>query len=263
MVKDALSSRRASEIGTVLFSILKGDVLPVLKRRAYRYAVELRDLIKQRIREQTFPPPGLAPLSLRYLQKKKRMGYSTKTLVASAEYLNSITVIKTPTGAKVGVKNKTHAPIRLNSNQAGIPMFRIAQWLEYGTKYMPARPVWRPAYLQLQHAKSRIEAEWTKEMQTITKKAFEQALKIGASGGKVIPPSQPRREWDSRDKPYTPRLYSVYGKPKSSSLEEFKKTGNVEDLRYPGSTSLANNELSDSEYDLWSKLRNDIWDETE
>jgi len=81
--------------------------------------------------------------SLSYSEKKIKKYGHLEILLASEKYVNSIKVYKEPNKVSVGVKPGIINPV------TKVPVWKIALWLEHGTKNMPARPVWSPVYQEL------------------------------------------------------------------------------------------------------------------
>ena len=133
-------------ISTIIFNVFERRALPIFQNECLDIARQMQTEIKFRIWFQTF---NHAPLSLKYRLRKAKYKYDWRTLVASRDYYDSIVVIKTKYGAKIGVKNRTHRQTELT--KSGIPLWQIAEWLEMGTSKdskgrggMAARPHWRP-----------------------------------------------------------------------------------------------------------------------
>lgn len=86
------------------------------------------------------------PLSERYLAWKKKKKLDQRILIATHEYVNSIQAIpKEKKGKTVawsvgpGHPDTIHKPSKMRLHD-------LARLLEYGTRRMPARPHWRPAW---------------------------------------------------------------------------------------------------------------------
>ena len=84
------------------------------------------------------------PLSPNYLSYKKKKGLDTRTLLAYHYYVRSITAYRSGNDWVVGTKPFQRHPKTL------IPMEKLARYLEFGTRKMPARPHWRPAFYEAQ-----------------------------------------------------------------------------------------------------------------
>jgi len=105
-----------------------------IPRGVHSFAEIVRDRIKTGILTQSF---RLKPLTKRYLKWKIRHGYDQRILIRTGHYVQSIIVRDTARGSAVDVDPKART---FN----GQPMWKLAHWLEYGTKRMDPRPHWRP-----------------------------------------------------------------------------------------------------------------------
>ena len=85
-----------------------------------------------------------APLNEKYRRYKLRKGLDTRILLAYHYYINSITAYRSGNDWVVGTKPFQKHP------KTGLPMEKLARFLEFGTRKMPARPHWRPAFLEAQ-----------------------------------------------------------------------------------------------------------------
>lgn len=98
-------------------------------KEAKKQAQQLAKAIQQGIRSQSFP---MAPLSQDYAEQKAAEGKDGRTLIATGRYVNSIGAWKESEGTwRVGIQDSA--------------MEQLGQWLEYGTRNMPARPHFRVA----------------------------------------------------------------------------------------------------------------------
>ena len=84
------------------------------------------------------------PLSEKYHGYKLRKGLDTRILLAYHYYVNSITAYRSGSDWVVGIKPFQKHP------KTGIAMEKLAKFLEFGTRKMPARPHWRPAFKEAQ-----------------------------------------------------------------------------------------------------------------
>ena len=123
-----------------------------MEHKAWRLAAMVGDFVEKGGSPHT---PNAEP----YLTKKKiPRGYGDRPLLATVEYLESITVEKTAHGSgvggittwSVGVEDKLHTPIP-GIFSSPIEMRTLADVLEYGSTTptggkIPARPHWRPAW---------------------------------------------------------------------------------------------------------------------
>lgn len=109
-----------------------------------RFAEITQKKLQEGIRKQTFK---LAPLTKHYLRRKVREGYDRRILMRSSEYVDSIQIFKQ--GRRIwGVG----IPVRKKSHKKTLEMWKLAHYLEYGTKRMPARPHWRPVIAWVEKA---------------------------------------------------------------------------------------------------------------
>lgn len=114
------------------------------------FAGIVRDLIKAGIQTQFFT---LKPLTKRYLKWKIRHGYDRRILIRTGNYLDSIIVRDIKRGSAVTIDPKART---FN----GQPMWKLAHWLEYGTKRMDPRPHWRPV-------SSWVQGAWPKYLKAV------------------------------------------------------------------------------------------------
>jgi hypothetical protein len=82
------------------------------------------------------------PLSPSYLEWKKRKGLDTRILIATGQYLDSFKVYRSGKYWVAGVEKD-----RLHYFEGKVVKIGdLAKWLEFGTRKMPPRPHWRPAF---------------------------------------------------------------------------------------------------------------------
>ncbi len=98
------------------------------------------------------------PLSEKYRRYKLRKGLDTRTLLAYHYYVNSITAYRSGNDWVVGAKPFQKHP------KTGIPMEKLARFLEFGTRRMPARPHWRPAFLEAQKNAGKILRRYLRDV---------------------------------------------------------------------------------------------------
>lgn len=86
------------------------------------------------------------PLNPDYVNQKVKRGESSKTLIASSQYLQSITSHVDYPRAWVGVKRRAF-------NKEGQAVADIARVHEFGSvgRGIPARPLWRPVQQRLKY----------------------------------------------------------------------------------------------------------------
>lgn len=100
-----------------------------------RQVMRASQAVKAGIEAQAF---GHAPLNKDYREQKKNKGLDSRILIATGQYVRSITYWKEGKGSWVaGIR-------RGATHSGGVDMAQLGKWLEYGTKNMPARPHFRP-----------------------------------------------------------------------------------------------------------------------
>ncbi len=87
---------------------------------------------------------GWQPLKEKTLARKARRGESEKTLIATTDYLRSITAFVENGVGFVGVRKK-------KVNSSGNSLVDIAATHEFGSisRSIPARPLWQPSLIEL------------------------------------------------------------------------------------------------------------------
>jgi hypothetical protein len=78
------------------------------------------------------------PLDPKYLAWKKSQGLSTKVWESTSLLKDSITAYRSNNKWVVGINPRVKYP------GSGVPVYKVARWLEYGTSVIPARPLFRP-----------------------------------------------------------------------------------------------------------------------
>lgn len=125
----------------------------VAENEIERLAGEVRDELVETIESQSLP---LTPLSPAYLAWKQAKGLDTRILIRTGHYLRHIEKEKTVSGPMIayfiGVNRKARA-VDEEGRETDLPLWLLAQFLEYGTRYMPARPHWRPVKQRMQSRK--------------------------------------------------------------------------------------------------------------
>lgn len=131
-----------------------GDVTDLLKRKlnkAYSQASEEtlkrvtlkgERIVVLHLRNNDLP---WQPLRQATLANKARKGQSNKTLIATTDYLNSISSFTKRNVGFVGVRKKV-------VNAQGQALVDIAKVHEYGSisRSIPARPLWQPSFKELE-----------------------------------------------------------------------------------------------------------------
>ena len=113
------------------------DVKRIPIERVEVFARRVENRIKTGIRAQTFK---MSRLTLPYLEWKIAMGYDKRILIRTGAYLDSIRSYKS---GKRGWAVRIHHSRKVRERK-GLTMQQLAQYLEFGTRNMPARPHWRP-----------------------------------------------------------------------------------------------------------------------
>lgn len=124
-------------------SVFRTQVDQVVDEEMEESANSLADLVKSVLLRQAYT---WKPLSERYLAWKKREGLDLRTLIATKTYVQSIRAVPRKRKGEIvswgvgpGHPNEKHGP-------SGLRLHDLARLLEYGTRRMPARPHWRPAW---------------------------------------------------------------------------------------------------------------------
>jgi len=78
------------------------------------------------------------PLTDQYLRRKIKQGYDRRILIRTKEYVDSISWGVTGGRVWAGI------PALKIHQGSGMPIAKLARIHEFGTKTVPARPLWRP-----------------------------------------------------------------------------------------------------------------------
>lgn len=124
--------------------------------------------IKSTIYKQNFKIPALTP---KYLRWKKEHGLSTRILIATGEYVRSITTKRIGKTWLVVVPPISHVDSDLMMNE-------IAEILEFGSprKNIPARPVWAIT-------SERLRSEYPKFARDFARTILNKILGVNVGGG--------------------------------------------------------------------------------
>jgi hypothetical protein len=153
-------------------NVFRGQMVRIADEEMKSLAHEFAETVRQNIYNQTY---RLKPLSRAYLRWKRNTGLDERILIATGTYVKSIKAIprlktkKTeryvatrPGGPRVlttiretriatwsvGVPDGIHKP-------SGLPFTTLARIHEFGTRTIPARPHWRPAWSATVRTKGR------------------------------------------------------------------------------------------------------------
>jgi hypothetical protein len=119
----------------------------VNKEAAKQIAVTAREVIlSQRYRWKALSP--------RYVNYKKKYGLDPRFHIATGEYVNAISW-----GVSHG-KVWAGIPTRKVHSGSGKPLWLLARWLEFGTRRMPPRPVWRYVVSQVMKYYPKLAAQY-------------------------------------------------------------------------------------------------------
>lgn len=121
---------------------LPDTLVEVNRKYVYEIAQVLADEVKRRLNGQLY---SHVPLSPNYARWKAERGLDPRILIRTRRYLNHIGVqeVKFPRGYgyRVGVPENV-------MEEDGTPLTVIMRTHEYGTERIPARPHWRPVFME-------------------------------------------------------------------------------------------------------------------
>lgn len=106
---------------------------------AYYLAKEMRLYLKQAIKLQKYKIHW-KPLSVKYLEYKRRKGLSLNIWEATSLLVDSISVRKYGNYYIIGF------PVKAKYPGTNLKVLQVAKWMEYGTSRMPARPLFNRVY---------------------------------------------------------------------------------------------------------------------
>jgi|DewCreStandDraft_5_1066085.scaffolds.fasta_scaffold24393_2 ribosomal protein S30 len=140
----------------------------VFKGRLWGFSKFVAEKMAERVKahiEKQEPRLKWKPLSKAYLRRKIRLGYDKRILIASGQYIDSIYVYRSDKAYVVGVRPRIHMGAK-GLSEGGMKMSLLAKWLEFGTRKMPARPHWRPAFFYVRKNIAKyfheyMKARWT------------------------------------------------------------------------------------------------------
>lgn len=150
--------------GTVTYKVLPPDFFSVFKsgakieatKKIEELAKDILDELREIVEKQKYK---WFPLTPEYLEAKKKAGLDLRIYLATRELIDEgIGVYKKGKSIFVG-------PLKGKHSKSKLTYQKLAQYLEYGTENIPARPLWRPL-------KSSV-----KRRSKILKKAYAKAMK--------------------------------------------------------------------------------------
>lgn len=112
-------------------------------------AITMRKMLKYSIRNQYYKSRW-KPLNKKYLEFKKSKGLSENIWEATGLLYKSISYRRVGNRYVIGINPKI-------TYKDGTPVYLVARYMEYGTKYMPARPLFKPV---LRYIKTNISTLW-------------------------------------------------------------------------------------------------------
>lgn len=116
-----------------------GAPIDEMKEQVEATAEATKEIVTGHIRRQDWKRKALSPITV------ASKGGNRKVYFETGQYLDSIDVIVKDKGEGV-----TIAVAPIGSHSSGLDMQELAVMLEYGTSKMPARPLWRPSFREVQ-----------------------------------------------------------------------------------------------------------------
>lgn len=120
---------------TQFMSVMASSVEVTATEYNKRVAKEMVQEAKRVIKTQQY---NWQPLSTRYLARKKKQGHDERIYIRTGEFLKAISWGVTHGKIWWGI------PTNVIHEDSGLPLKLLAKWLEFGTRLMPPRPIWRP-----------------------------------------------------------------------------------------------------------------------
>lgn len=137
-----------------------------------KWAEEVVKEAKRVLENQTY---NWKPLKEYYKKRKIKMGLDERILIATGFYKNHIEAWTYRGRVHFGVrKTVIHEP-------SGLPLYVIARIHEFGTRTVPARPLWRPVFSKMLRRMPKMAKEYRKAVKQAT------LSKIGGSRKKRVP----------------------------------------------------------------------------
>lgn len=118
---------------------------------AHYMAKKMAEEVQKAINTQRFVSKW-PPLSVKYLHYKKMHHMSLNIWEATGFLKNNITAYRSNNAYIVGVSKRVRYPpkSRKNKTEPGVLAWKVMFWMEFGTRKMPARPLFRPVASQMQ-----------------------------------------------------------------------------------------------------------------
>lgn len=136
-------TKRTKTVKSIV-SVFKDAVATGSAQQLKQQSEAIAKLVKDVIYQQLFK---LHPLSHKYFMEKVRKGLDLRILIATGDYVKSIKVIRAE-DKELGVIYQVGFPKRLHKTSK-VTFEQLANWLEFGTKKMPARPHWRVVWARV------------------------------------------------------------------------------------------------------------------
>jgi hypothetical protein len=136
---------------------------------------EMVDEAKDIIENQSY---NWTPLTEKYLEHKIKQGLDPRTLIATRFYLMHIGWGVSHGKIWWGVPNIIHEP-------SGLPLPVIARIHEFGTKTIPARPLWRPLLMKYAREAPRFAKRYNDAVKRAAKEARKSSFKSAKRKVKV------------------------------------------------------------------------------
>lgn len=114
----------------------------VLPKFSHFMAFVMKRELKRAIKNQRYIR-NWPPLSVSYYEYKQRKNLSLNIWEATGFLADSISYWRSGDRWVVGI------PRRVNYPGSALRVYKVAQWMEYGTDKMPARPLFRPLQIYL------------------------------------------------------------------------------------------------------------------
>ncbi len=142
-----------------LMNNLSDDIRQANKQSLRRTGLHIERLAVMHLKNQDLEWQSLTE---KYLKRKAKKGLSNKILIATSDYMQSITSFAT--------ENEVFAGVRKNvSNSEGDDLVSIAAVHEFGNDNMPERPLWRPVHKET--------IEWLRKTKMFSEEVYKEWAK--------------------------------------------------------------------------------------